>query len=88
MLKTRWQAMVKELSEDDGGGVGFSKRIERDPQDASVRRNPRTECPILKSQERIKFIGVKGANFAEYKIKVPGDRRIYSIAGTRFGQER
>ncbi len=82
MLKTRWQAMVKALSEDDvEQAVEFFEKDMREIHRMLLSAaTPEQRAPILKSLEDIKFIGVKGANCAEYKIKVPGDRRIYSYS--------
>lgn len=79
MLRSRWQEMVKALSNDDIDKA--STYFEKDMRDIHKMllsaSTPDQRAPVLKTMEDIKFIGVKGANCAEYKIKMPLER-IYS----------
>jgi hypothetical protein len=73
MLKTRWQEMVKALSNDDidKASTYFDKDMREIHKMLLTAATPEQRAPVLKTMEDIKFIGVKGANCAEYKIKMP-----------------
>jgi hypothetical protein len=81
MLKTRWQEMVKALSHDDidKASTYFDKDMREIHKMLLSAATPEQRAPVLNSMEDIKFIGVKGANCAEYKIKMPGER-IYTYS--------
>jgi hypothetical protein len=81
MLKTRWQEMVKALSNDDidKASTYFDKDMREIHKMLLTAATPEQRAPVLKSMEDIKFIGVKGANCAEYKINTPS-KRIYSYS--------
>lgn len=82
LLKARWQSMVKALSNDDVEEAAeyFNKDMREIHKMLLSAATPEQRAPILKSMEDIKFIGVKGANCAEYKIKTPPDRRLYTYS--------
>ncbi len=73
MLKSRWQEMVKALSNDDidKASTYFDKDMREIHKMLLSTATPEQRAPVLKSMEDIKFIGVKGANCAEYKIEMP-----------------
>jgi ribosomal protein S20 len=73
MLKTRWKEMVKALSKDDidKASTYFDKDMREIHKMLLSASTPEQRAPVLKTMEDIKFIGVKGANCAEYKIKMP-----------------
>jgi hypothetical protein len=82
LLKSRWQSMVRALSNDDVEQASefFEKDMREIHKMLLSAATPEQRAPILKSLEDIKFIGVKGANCAEYKIKAPSDRRVYTYS--------
>ena len=81
MLRTRWQGMVKALSNDDidKASTYFDKDMRVIHKMLLSAATSEQRVPVLKYMEDIKFIGVKGANCAEYKIKIPIDK-IYSYS--------
>jgi hypothetical protein len=81
MLKARWQDMVQALSHDDidKASTYFEKDMREIHKMLLSAATPEQRAPVLKSMEDIKFVGVKGANCAEYKIKMPSNR-IYSYS--------
>jgi hypothetical protein len=81
MLKSRWQEMVRALSNDDvdKASTYFDKDMREIHKMLLSAATSEQRAPVLKSMEDIKFIGVKGANCAEYKIKTPVNR-IFSYS--------
>jgi hypothetical protein len=73
MLKSRWQEMVIALSNDDidKASTYFEKDMREIHKILLSASTPEQRAPVLKTMEDIKFVGVKGANCAEYKIKMP-----------------
>jgi hypothetical protein len=78
-LKSRWQGMIHALANDDVDTAVkyFNKRMREIHKMLLSATNPEQRAQLAKSLNDIKMVSVKGANYAEYSIKVPKTRDVY-----------
>jgi len=81
-LKSRWHEMVKALSNDDVETAVkyFDIKMREIHKLLLSAATPEQRGPVLQSLEDIKLVGVKGANQAEYKVKLPESRTLYNYS--------
>lgn len=81
-LKSHWHSMIKALAEGDIDTAVkyFGKDMREIHRMLLSAISPEQRAHLIKSLEEIKMITVKGANYAEYDVKAPRTRSLYTYS--------